>query len=127
MKVRGVIEGFYGPPWTHDERLDLIRFCGEQGFNTWVHAPKDEPQHRRLWRERYPDGELELLAELVGEASRAGVEFVYAIAPGLDLCYSNESEFETLLAKCAQLQTIGVRSFQLPGTTSNPRCTALRT
>jgi hyaluronoglucosaminidase len=113
MKVRGVIEGFYGAPWTHDERLDLIRFCGEQGFNTWVHAPKDEPQHRRLWRERYPDGELELLAELVGEASRAGVEFVYAIAPGLDLCYSNESEFETLLAKCAQLQTIGVRSFQL--------------
>ena len=113
MKVRGVIEGFYGPPWSHEERIDLIRFCGDQGFNTWVHAPKDEPQHRRHWRERYPDAELELFAELVREASRAGVGFVYAIAPGLDLCYSRESEFETLLAKCTQLQTIGVRSFQL--------------
>ena len=26
--IRGVIEGFYGPPWTHAERLDLIAFCG---------------------------------------------------------------------------------------------------
>ena len=28
VNVRGVIEGFYGTPWTHEERLDLIRFCG---------------------------------------------------------------------------------------------------
>ena len=42
MRFGGVIEGFYGPPWTHEERLDFIRFCGEHGFNAWVHAPKDD-------------------------------------------------------------------------------------
>jgi hyaluronoglucosaminidase len=111
--VRGLIEGFYGPPWTHDERLDMIRFCGAHGLNTWVHAPKDDPYHRRLWREPYPEAELERLAELVREAERNDVELVYAIAPGLDLCYSHESELAALLAKCDQLKGVGVRTFQL--------------
>ena len=26
--IRGVIEGFYGNPWTHEQRLDCIRFIG---------------------------------------------------------------------------------------------------
>jgi hyaluronoglucosaminidase len=111
--IGGLIEGFYGPPWSQAERLELIRFCGKLGLGTWVHAPKDDPYHRRLWREPYPDAELEQLAELVREAARHGVELVYAIAPGLDVCYSKDEELETLLAKCAQLQGIGVRSFQL--------------
>jgi hyaluronoglucosaminidase len=113
VRIRGVIEGFYGPPWSHDERLDLIRFCAQHGFNTWVHAPKDDPYHRKLWREPYPDEELGRLAELVREADRVGVEFAYAIAPGLDLCYSKESEFATLRAKVEQVRSVGVRTFQL--------------
>jgi hyaluronoglucosaminidase len=113
MNVRGVIEGFYGTPWTHEERLDLIRFCGAHGLNTWVHAPKDDPYHRAKWREPYPDPELERIAELVREADRNGVDFAYAIAPGLDICYSHESEFEALLAKIEQVRAIGVRHFQL--------------
>lgn len=27
--ITGVIEGFYGPPWTHEERLDMLDFFGE--------------------------------------------------------------------------------------------------
>ena len=113
MIVRGVIEGFYGKPWSHAERLDLIAFCGRHGLNTWVHAPKDDPYHRKLWREPYPDEELEQIAELVGAADRHGVEFAYAIAPGLSICYSSEDEFAALIAKCEQLRAVGVRSFQL--------------
>jgi hyaluronoglucosaminidase len=113
VKVRGIIEGFYGPPWTHTQRLDLIRFCGDHDLNTWVHAPKDDPFHRQRWREPYPDDELELFEELAREAERHGVELTYAIAPGLDVCYSRDSELEALLAKCAQLREAGVRSFHL--------------
>src|SRR4051794_41693108 len=108
MNVRGVIEGFYGPPWSHDERLDLIRFCGGHGLNTWVHAPKDDPFHRQRWRDPYPDDELQRIVQLVGECVSNDVEFVYAIAPGLDICYSREAEFDALLAKCHQLKGIGV-------------------
>ena len=111
--IGGVIEGFYGPPWTHEERLDLLAFCGREGFGLWVHAPKDDPYHRKLWREPYPDAELERLGELAAAASAHGVDFAYAIAPGLDVCYSRDEDFETLLRKCEQVRSAGVRSFQL--------------
>jgi hyaluronoglucosaminidase len=111
--MRGVIEGFYGPPWSHEERLDLIRFCARHDLNTWVHAPKDDPYHRASWREPYPEDELAQLAELVAECDSVGVDFAYGIAPGLDLCYSHESEWEALAAKVAQVRSVGVRHFQL--------------
>ena len=37
--VRGIIEGFYGRPWSHRERLDLIAFCARHKLNTFVYAP----------------------------------------------------------------------------------------
>jgi hyaluronoglucosaminidase len=113
VRIRGVIEGFYGKPWSHEERLEMIRFCGREGLNTWVHAPKDDPYHRRQWRDPYPDEELALLEELVGEANAHGVEFVYAIAPGLDVQYSSDAELDALGSKCNQVRGVGIRSFQL--------------
>lgn len=111
--IRGVIEGFYGPPWTQAERLDMIRFCGAEGLTTWVHAPKDDPYHRALWADPYPQEELERLGKLVHEAGRCGVEFAYAIAPGLSICYTREHDFEQLVAKCEQVRSVGVSTFQL--------------
>jgi hyaluronoglucosaminidase len=111
--IRGVIEGFYGPPWTHAERLDLIAFCADEGFDTWVHAPKDDPYHRGRWREPYPEAELAELAELVVAARDRGLDFAYAVAPGLSIDYESERDFELLLAKCAQVRGIGVETVQL--------------
>jgi hyaluronoglucosaminidase len=111
--IRGVIEGFYGDPWTHEQRLDLMRFCAAEGLDTWVHAPKDDPYHRKLWRDPYPEADLARLGELVEQAKRLGVELAYAIAPGLSICYTRDSDFEQLLAKCEQVRAIGVETVQL--------------
>lgn len=111
--IRGLIEGFYGPPWTHAERLDLIAFCGAEGLDTWVHAPKDDPYHRKLWRDPYPDEELERLAALVRACAEHGVEFAYALAPGLDVRYADPGELDAAVRKCDQLKSVGVRTFQL--------------
>jgi hyaluronoglucosaminidase len=111
--VRGVIEGFYGPPWSHEERLDLVGFCARHDLNTWVHAPKDDPYHRAKWREPYPDDELARLRELETLSHKVGVDFAFAIAPGMDICYSHESEWERLLAKIEQVRSVGVSHFQL--------------
>ncbi len=45
--IRGVIEGFYGRPWTHQQRLSLIDFLADRGMNTFVYSPKDDPLVRR--------------------------------------------------------------------------------
>jgi hypothetical protein len=111
--IRGVIEGFYGPPWTHEERVEMIHFCAEEGFDTWVHAPKDDPFHRAQWRDPYPGEELGRLGSLAAECARVGVEFAYAIAPGLSIDYDSDDDFAALRAKCEQVRSVGVRAFQL--------------
>lgn len=65
MSMRGTIEGFYGPPWSHQDRLNQIAFYGAHKLNTYVYAPKDDPYHRERWRDPYPSEKLAEIAELV--------------------------------------------------------------
>lgn len=110
---RGVIEGFYGAPWSHEDRLGFLRFAGRVGLNEYVYAPKDDPYHRERWREPYPDGELRQIAQLAEEAAAQHVHFVYTIAPALSMRFSDDAEHELLAAKARQLWRAGIRSFAL--------------
>lgn len=110
---RGVVEGFYGAPWTHDERVEFLRFAGRVGLNEYLYAPKDDPYHRERWREPYPDHLLAEISELAAEASAQRVRFAYAIAPALSMRFSDDAEHATLAAKAEQLWQAGVRSFVL--------------
>jgi hypothetical protein len=110
--IRGVIEGFYGPPWTHAERLDLIEFCGREGLTTWVHAPKDDPFHRARWRDPYPEEELARLGELAGHARVHGVDFAWAVGPGLSIRVE-DADLAALEAKREQVLAAGAVDVQL--------------
>ncbi|BAS26271.1 protein O-GlcNAcase [Limnochorda pilosa] len=111
--VRGVIEGFYGTPWTHAQRVSLMDFLRRHGYNLYVYAPKDDPYHRAQWRSPYPPEKLAELAELAEEARSAGVAFCFAVSPGLSLRYADEGEVELLWRKLASLAEAGVRHFGL--------------
>ncbi|PJJ71286.1 beta-N-acetylglucosaminidase [Diaminobutyricimonas aerilata] len=110
---RGVIEGFYGDPWTHEQRIDLMAFSERMKLNSYVYAPKDDPFHRLRWREPYPPDELNRLAELVRAAARHGVDFVYALHPAVTMRFSDPADHAALLAKAEQLWSIGIRSIAL--------------
>lgn len=104
----GVIEGFYGEPYSHLERLEWLAFLEEVGLDTYVYAPKDDPFHRALWREPYPAAELAQFGELAAEAQARGLRFVFAISPGLD--FDPESGDEAaLLDKVDAALAVGVR------------------
>jgi len=51
----GVIEGFYGIPWSFRERRDQLRTMASLGLGTYLYAPKNDPLHRDRWREPYPE------------------------------------------------------------------------
>ncbi|NBE55441.1 beta-N-acetylhexosaminidase family protein, partial [Streptomyces boluensis] len=114
MPLRGSIEGFYGPPWTHEERLDQMEFLGDIRANTYVYAPKDDPYHREKWREPYPADKLAELASLVERASDHHVRFTFAVSPGTSICYSDPADTEALTAKLGAMYEAGVRSFSIP-------------
>lgn len=50
FQIRGVVEGFYGKAWSHQQRLRGLKFFGDYNMNTYFLAPKDVPWQRFNWR-----------------------------------------------------------------------------
>lgn len=113
FEMLGVVEGFYGTPWTHHERLDVVRFMGDVGMNVYFYAPKDDPFHRQRWREHYADDHLQRFQELIRVAEESNVRLFYAISPGLSMKYSDESDYQALLEKLNSLNVVGISNFAL--------------
>uniref|UniRef100_A0A8R1HWC5 protein O-GlcNAcase n=1 Tax=Caenorhabditis japonica TaxID=281687 RepID=A0A8R1HWC5_CAEJA len=109
--ICGVVEGFYGRPWTLDQRKHLYKRQNLLGLTTYVYAPKDDIKHRAAWREPYNEEEMSILRFMVDCATDNNVNFVYAISPGLDIRYSSEEEMKTLKKKLEQVQSAGCSSF----------------
>jgi len=113
FRVRGTIEGFYGPPYTRERRERLLRFGGARGLDTYVYAPKLDPKHRENWREPYGADELADFASLAAVGEQVGTRVRFAISPGLSFDPASPAD-ETLLAqKLAAVHDAGVRGFAL--------------
>ncbi|HET8928297.1 MAG TPA: protein O-GlcNAcase [Microbacterium sp.] len=111
--TRGIVEGFYGTPWTHTQRLDMIAFLGGLGMNTYVYSPKDDPAVRFTWRTPYADTERDRLRELIAAAHGAGLRFVYALSPGLTVRYGDPADEQAIADRYTALAEDGVHDFGL--------------
>ncbi len=113
LSWHGTVESCYGPPWSHADRLAHLEFSARVGFNTYVHAPKDDPYQRERWREPYPAAELAQLGELADTARALGIRFVVTISPGLSMQFAGNADHEALIGKADLLWGAGVSSFGL--------------
>lgn len=110
---RGVVEGFYGTPWSHEVRKSLIDFYGKFKMNTYLYGPKDDPYHScPNWRLPYPENEAKNIKELVEACNRNRVDFVWAIHPGQDIKW-NEDDYGNLVRKFNLMYDLGVRHFAI--------------
>lgn len=111
VKLRGVIEGFYGNPWTTSARKRQFEFYGQNKMNVYVYGPKDDPYHRGQWRDPYPAAEGRVIKELAEYAAKHKVKFTWAVHPGNG---ANELEGQqALVAKLENVYKLGVRSFSV--------------
>ena len=110
VPFRGTVEGFYGTPWSHEARKSQLEFYGRNKMNVYIYGPKDDPWHRDKWREPYPEAEAKRIGELVEVAKKNGVNFYWAIHPGVDIKWNNEDR-DKLMAKLEVMYQLGVRSF----------------
>ena len=110
ISCRGVIEGFYGNPWSHEDRLRQFEFYGKHRLNIYVYGPKDDPYHRKHWRAPYPKDEAAKLKELVEAAHRNRVQFVWAIHPGGDIKWNLQDSL-AVVNKLNIMYDLGIRTF----------------
>ena len=111
VPYRGVVEGFYGTPWSHEARMDQLDFYGKNKMNVYIYGPKDDPYHRTPhWSKPYPTQEGERIKQLVNKAKENEVIFYWAIHPGGDIRW-NEEDRSNLLRKFESMYQLGVRDF----------------
>lgn len=114
---RGFIEGYYGIPWSNENRMDLMRFGGDFKMNAYIFAPKDDEYHSLKWREPYPAEKLAEIKEMVEVGAATKNKFIWTIHPFLKDGMNFESEenyksdLEKIIAKFEQLYSVGVRQF----------------
>jgi len=111
--ISGVIEGFYGRPWSEAQRLEMMDWIAAAGMNLYVYAPKDDVKLRARWREPYTEAEMAALARLVAAAKARGITMMAALAPCLDITYSDPAELAHLLRRLDQFVALGLSQFAL--------------
>ena len=115
LPARGIVEGYYGAPWSFEARCSIFRFMGRNKMNTYIYAPKDDPfHHGQGCYKPYPDTKAAELRDLVQYARRNHVRFVWAIHPANTVRWGQNGGKDQLDALCVKLQQmydLGVRDF----------------
>jgi hyaluronoglucosaminidase len=113
FRIRGVIEGFYGTPWTNEQRKRALVHFAKWNMNSFILAPKDDPWQRFDWKTLFSSTFIDKTRELVNHANELLIELSVCVSPGLSVCYSDTEDVESLLFRYQQLSEIGVRRFGL--------------
>jgi hypothetical protein len=108
----GIIEGFYGRPWSWDERAATIAFLAPHGYGFFLYAPKVDAYLRRRWQEDHPREMADALARLAGRCAELDVRFGVGISP-FEVAEFGTSEREALGRKLAFFDALGVKDLAI--------------
>ena len=107
---RGLVEGYYGNPYSEADRMGLLQMFGEMKMNVYIYGPKDDAYHKSKWREEYPAELGQKITEYVNVAKANKIEFMWAIHPGEDIQW-NDTDRANIVNKLKAMCELGVRSF----------------
>ncbi len=102
----GVIEGFFGRPWSASARAGYADFLSQHGFDFYLYAPKADGLLRRDWRKDWPGEERHALEDLRARYREAGVDFGVGLTPyGVQTGYDAGTRRE-LLRKVSRIDAL---------------------
>ncbi|MFE7182466.1 beta-N-acetylglucosaminidase domain-containing protein [Streptomyces erythrochromogenes] len=111
--VRGITEGFYGQPWTEEQRLAQLDFMGRTKQNRLLIASGDDQYRTTGWREDYPKERQQEFRTLAERARANRVVLAWAVSPGQSMCLSSSADRAALARKVDSMWDLGFRAFQV--------------
>ena len=111
---RGFIEGYYGIPWSSEERKELMRFGSKFKSNIYIYAPKDDAYHSSCWRDLYAENDLEILKEQIEVGRETKTKLAWALHPFMSnkiTADNYDASLQIVEKKFNQLYEAGVRQF----------------
>ena len=109
----GVIEGFYGKPWSWEARQETISFLAPYGYRFYLYAPKADPFLRRRWQEPHPASIAGRMASLAAHARDTGVRFGVGLSPFELFNNFDDAARKALGTKLAFFNEIGVEDLAI--------------
>ncbi|MBP5229021.1 MAG: beta-N-acetylglucosaminidase domain-containing protein [Bacteroidales bacterium] len=123
VKERGIIEGYYGVPYSASVTKDLFRFMARYKMNTYMYGAKSDSYHSRYWAEPYPVEITEhqkkigyltqdMMKDIAETATANKVNFIWAIHPGKAFADpENKEVIDKIMEKFLCMYNLGVREF----------------
>lgn len=123
VKNRGIIEGYYGVPYSAEVTKDLFRFMARYKMNMYMYGAKSDPYHSQKWDQAYPTSitseqrrlgylSQSMLRSIVNVAHQCKVNFIWAIHPGSNFTNSsNTTVVSKIMTKFQNMYRLGVRQF----------------
>jgi hyaluronoglucosaminidase len=113
MTELGIIEGFYGRPWSWEIRAANAAFLKPYGYGFYLYAPKADAYLRRRWQEQHPPEQAERLAAFGGQCREAGVRFGIGLSPYEIYDRFDDAARRALAAKLGFLDELGVQDLAI--------------
>lgn len=121
QESRGLVEGYYGYPYSVSVKKDLMRYMMRYKMNTYMYGAKSDPYHSQLWRDAYPvtisaeqekNGWLtqDMVSEIAEVSRLTKVNFIWAIHPGNEFLGSS-TVVSDVMSKFEKMHALGVRHF----------------
>lgn len=117
----GVIESFYGVPWSSGERKALLRSMAAMGMDTNIYAPKHDPFHRGRWREAYPATFEAAFADMAALGRELGVRVVFGLSPFIDMDLDDVADYAVARDKHRRFLDLGQPAWNWGPTTPTSR------
>ncbi len=123
IRDRGIIEGYYGVPYSAEVTMDLFRFMARYKMNSYMYGAKSDPYHSRYWSEPYPADITEeqknigflsqdMLRQITEVSHATKVNFVWAIHPGTAFTDAAGKDVNSrIMDKFESMYSLGVRQF----------------
>jgi hypothetical protein len=109
----GIVEGYYGAPWSWTARAENIAFLAPHGYRFFYYAPKADPFLRSRWREDHPAETARRLRDLAATCAAYGVRFGVGLSP-LEACRDfGRDERAALARKLSFFGDIGVEDLAI--------------
>ncbi|MCC7394489.1 MAG: beta-N-acetylglucosaminidase domain-containing protein [Sphingomonadaceae bacterium] len=104
----GLIEGFFGPLWSWEERRSVAQILAAHGYAFYHYAPKGDALLREKWQTPYATAEVAALRQFADFARGAGLRFGVGLSPFGAQHGFDASARAAMRAKLAQLDEAGI-------------------
>lgn len=119
MSSIGVVEGFFGPAWSDEERISYAPFLRRVGGEFYIYAPKQDQHLRKGWRLPWDSAFISHMEMLRDKFHAEGIKFGVALSPfglGTSLGQEDRDHLENKIAilEGLKLDLLGVFFDDMP-------------